>query len=68
MKVLSVPGMHCEMCVKRIENAMKAINMDCAVSLADKTVTVNGCTNCGSCVDEVIAELEDLGFEATPVD
>lgn len=63
MTVLKVPGMHCEHCVKRIKDALAAVELECDISLEDKTVTVLGCTVCGNCVDSAIAEIEDLGFE-----
>ena len=61
MTVLKVEEMHCEKCVERITRAMQDAKIDCTVSLADKTVTVNGCENC---VKTAIAELDDLGFTA----
>lgn len=56
---ISVPDMHCEACVKRIENALRAAQLNFTVSLEEKTVTVDGCENC---LNTAIAELEDLGF------
>lgn len=56
---ISVPDMHCEACVKRIENALSAAKLSFSVSLEEKTVTVDGCE---SCLNTAIAELEDLGF------
>lgn len=61
MKVLKVEDMHCSMCVSRIEKALTAAGLSFSVSLADKTVTVNG----GDAdVARAIAELDDLGFDA----
>ncbi len=57
--VIHVPDMQCENCVKRIENALKAAGLNFTVSLADKTVTVEGCENC---LKTALNELEDLGF------
>ena len=65
MTVLKVPGMHCEHCVKRIKDALAAVELECDISLEEKTVTIKGCTVCGSCVDTAIAEIEDLGFEVS---
>lgn len=61
MAVLKVGEMHCEKCVERINKALSAAELDFSVSLADKTVTVNGCEHC---VKTAISELDDLGFTA----
>ena len=61
MTVLKVEDMHCENCVKRINNALNEAGLTFSVSLADKTVTIDGCENC---VKKAIEELDDLGFEA----
>ena len=62
MTVLKVPGMHCEGCVKRIENALREAEIQGIVSLAEKTVSVDGCEDC---VKTAISEIEDLGFEVS---
>lgn len=59
MTKISVPDMMCENCVKRITNALTAAELKFEVSLADKTVTIEGCQNC---VKTAVSELEDLGF------
>nr|WP_325298512.1 heavy metal-associated domain-containing protein [uncultured Dysosmobacter sp.] len=59
MTKISVPDMMCENCVKRITNALTAAELKFEVSLADKTVTIDGCQNC---VKTAVGELEDLGF------
>lgn len=61
MAVLKVEEMHCEKCVERINKALSTAELDFSVSLADKTVTVNGCEHC---VKTAISELDDLGFTA----
>ena len=61
MTVLSVPGMHCEVCVKRITNALTEAGLNFTVSLEDKTVTIDGCEHC---VKTAVSELDDLGFDA----
>ena len=50
MTVINVEGMHCEKCVERIEKAMNEAGLDYKVSLADKTVEIDGCEKryCGS--------------------
>ncbi len=60
--VLNVPDMHCEMCVKRITDSLTKANLKFSVSLADKTVTVDG--PAGD-VSTAVTELDDLGFPAT---
>ena len=59
MTTISVPDMMCENCVKRITNARTGADLKFTVSLADKTVTIDGCQNC---VKTAVGELEDLGF------
>lgn len=59
MTTISVPDMMCENCVKRITNALTQAELTFTVSLADKTVTIDGCQNC---VKTAVGELEDLGF------
>lgn len=59
MTTISVPDMMCENCVKRITNALNEAKLTFSVSLADKTVSVDGCENC---VKTAMGELEDLGF------
>lgn len=61
MTVLKVPDMHCEKCVSRITNALNGAKLTFTVSLADKTVTVEG----GDAdVEKARSELDDLGFTA----
>ena len=59
MPTISVPDMMCENCVKRITNALTEAELKFSVSLADKTVTIDGCQQC---VRTALSELEDLGF------
>ncbi len=61
MAELKVPDMHCEMCVKRITNALNDAKLDFSVSLNEKAVSINGDENA---VQTAIASLGDLGFEA----
>jgi len=61
MTVLKVDGMHCMMCVSRIEKALKAVGLDFSVNLEQKTVTVSGSD---ADVKTAVAELDDLGFDA----
>ena len=61
MTVLQVPDMHCEMCVKRITNALTRAELNFSVSLEAKTVKIDGDENA---VKAAISELNDLGFES----
>jgi copper chaperone CopZ len=56
---INVPDMMCENCVRRITNALTEAQLKFEVSLADKTVTIDGCQNC---LNTAVSELEDLGF------
>ncbi len=61
MTTYKVEGMHCQGCVRRVNEAMKALNIQATVSLEDGTVTVES--------DEEVVLLqakdaiEDLGFD-----
>ena len=59
MAVIKVADMHCEKCVSRITNLLTEEGLDFSVSLADKTVTINGCQHC---VNTALEALDDLGF------
>ena len=61
MTVLKVEEMHCEKCVQRITKALEEADLTFSVSLADKTVTVQGCEHC---VRTAVEALDDLGFTA----
>ena len=61
MKTISVPDMMCENCVKRITKALTDADLKFQVSLADKTVTIDGCDNC---LKTALEELEDLGCKS----
>ena len=62
--VLKAEDMHCEKCVERITKAMTAEGLDFQVSLADKTVTVEGCEKCVATAKEI---MDDLGFDVVEV-
>ena len=59
MKLINVPDMMCENCVKRITNALNEAELKFQVNLADKTVAIDGCEHC---LKTAMEELEDLGF------
>lgn len=59
---ISVPDMHCENCVKRINNALTEAKLNFTVSLEEKTVIIDGCEHC---LATALTELEDLGFTPT---
>ena len=56
---ISVPDMHCENCVKRINNALEETGIKFSVKLETKTVEVDGCEHC---LKTALSELDDLGF------
>ena len=60
MTIIKVADMHCEKCVSRITNLLTKKGLNFSVSLADKTVTINGCEHC---VKTALDALDDLGFE-----
>ena len=60
MNILKVEGMHCEGCVKRVTEGLKAADIAAEVSLENKTVSFEGDA---SVVKTAISEIEDLGFE-----
>ncbi|MEE1314254.1 MAG: heavy metal-associated domain-containing protein [Faecalimonas sp.] len=60
MTKIKVEDMHCEKCVERITKAMNTAELDFAVSLEEKTVTIDGCEHC---VKSALEILDDLGFE-----
>ena len=61
-KVILVPDMHCDACVRRITNALTEAGLKFTVSLAHKTVTIDGCEHC---LKTALTEIEDLGFTPT---
>ena len=58
MAIIKVEGMHCPMCVKRIGEALKSADIECEISLEEKTVSVNDAD-----IEKAKEEIEDLGFE-----
>ncbi len=56
---ISVPDIHCNKCVERIEKALTETGIKFTVSLDNKTVTVDGCEHC---LKTALSELSDLGF------
>ena len=64
MRVLKAEDMHCEKCVERITKSMNAAGLNFNVSLADKTVTIDGCDHCVAKAKEI---LDDLGFDAEEI-
>ena len=60
MAILKAPDMHCEMCVKRIANALTDAKLDFSISLKDKTVSINGNE---AAVRTAISVLDDIGFD-----
>lgn len=62
MTILKANDMHCEMCVKRITEAMKREGMNFTVSLKDKTVAIDGDRAAVTKAREI---MDDLGFDTT---
>lgn len=60
MKVIKVADMHCEKCVERITKLLTEEGLTFEVSLADKTVSIDGCDHC---LKTALEALDDLGFE-----
>ena len=56
---ISVPDMHCNKCVERINKVLDETGIKYEVSLDSKTVMVDGCEHC---LKTALTELEDLGF------
>lgn len=59
MKTLKVPGMMCNMCVKRISKALTEEGIEANIDLSTKTVSV-----AEEVAAKVIDILDDLGFDA----
>ena len=57
---LKVDGMHCQMCVNRINKALDNAKVEHEVSLENKTVTLK---NDGD-KEKAVKALDDIGFEA----
>lgn len=64
MKTFRCEEMMCEGCVGRIRKALDAAEIKNTVTLADKTVTIEGCSACEAKAVEI---LDDLGFSAVEV-
>ena len=60
MKVIKVEDMHCEKCVERITKILTEEGLKFSISLAEKTVTIDGCDHC---LKTALEALDDLGFE-----
>lgn len=56
---IKVNDIHCENCVKRINNALEETGIKFEVDLESKIVTVDGCEHC---LKTAMDELYDLGF------
>ena len=56
---IKVNDIHCENCVKRINNALEETGIKFEVDLESKIVTVVGCEHC---LKTAMDELYDLGF------
>ncbi len=61
MTTYKVEGMHCQGCVRRVREAMKALNIEAEISLEAGTVTVNSMNE--SVLLKAKDAIEDLGFD-----
>ncbi|MEG0895169.1 MAG: heavy-metal-associated domain-containing protein [Oscillospiraceae bacterium] len=59
MKVLNVPQIHCQNCVKRISQALSQQGIKYEISAENKTVTIDE-----KDINATISVLDDLGFDA----
>lgn len=59
---LKVEGIHCQMCIKRIESAFNNANIKFEIIFSEKLILVEE-----NMIEQAIKELEDLGFEAVKV-
>jgi copper chaperone CopZ len=64
-RIIKVPDMHCENCVRRITEALLNAKIEAVVNLSEQTVTVKGCENCFKTAFE---EIYDLGFSPEEVE
>ena len=62
MITLKVPGMMCQMCVKRITKGFADENIIAEIDLATKSVKVNAEKK-----NQAIVILDDLGFDAEEI-
>ena len=61
MTTYKVEGMHCQGCVRRVNEAMKALQIQVEVSLEAGTVTVD--SNDEAVLLKAKDAIEDLGFD-----
>lgn len=61
MKVLNVPDMSCEHCVRRITEALTEAGLNFQVDLQSRTVEISGDNQA---VQTAIAALDDIGYDA----
>ena len=63
-KTVKIDGMMCMKCVGRVENALKALGVDCKVSLENKEAVITAdVVDDGKDKDAI----EDLGFTVTEI-
>ena len=61
MKILKIPTMSCEHCVKRIAECLTENEIAYEIDLDQKLVRIDGCDNC---VAKALTALADIGYEA----
>lgn len=57
MKVLNVPDMQCQNCVKKIDEALTKADLKHEINLENKTVSIDGCDNCLAKAYDIVKEL-----------
>lgn len=60
MTILNIKEMSCNHCVSRIHTLLEELGVAHSIQLENKTVTVDD-----AAVNQVIDELDDIGFTAT---
>ena len=63
-KIIKVPDMHCENCVRRINEALTSARISATINLKEQTVTVFGSEDC---FKTAFDEIYDLGFSPEEV-
>lgn len=61
MRVLSVPGLCCPDCAKKIDTALEEAGVDHNVDFEGKKVSV---CDCDHCMEVALDILKEMGFEA----
>lgn len=63
-KIIHVEGMHCIRCAGKVEGALHDLGLNAVVNLEKKICTVEG----EAANDEIIAAIEEKGFQVTGIE